>query len=175
MGEIWLKYFGGFTLNLKHWSWDLVTVISSVSATHIHSCRISKHGKTSQWTIFQSWNHELLTYSPGVVKLYTHPQRLCWLCAYLPLLQSPGNWELSWAPLPWAYDLVNSPSFATHHVKCLDLLTLHCLVANASCHHSLWTESEQVTRHSSGKTNDGSVLGRLNNPDTEQNADFIQN
>lgn len=40
------------------------------------------------------------------------------------------------------YDSVNSTSFTTHHVKHLDLLTLHCLVAKASCHHSLWTESE---------------------------------
>lgn len=94
----------------------------------------SRVGKTSFWLI----TSVLLRYAlipKGSVFLFCNFS----YCSLLGVVKWHG------LHCPGAYsvcDLVNCTSFTTHRVKRLGFLALHCLVANASCHHSLWTESE---------------------------------
>lgn len=107
---------------------------------------------------FPKLENTVWAYYLSLAKLCTHPRRPCSL--FFPTSATADSRELwSWVSsialeLVSACDLLDS---ILHHspVKHLDLLTLRCPVANASCHQTLETESKWVPHHSSGKARDG--------------------
>lgn len=158
LSNVWLRSFGGLHGELKKsvmmfsdpnmFIFDDVNIhAESQSMEDKINDTFSKVGNTNFWLSALA----LLSYPLIPKSSVLFFPSLC-DCRLLGILKSHGLY----CPGAYSvYDVVGSTSFSLHHAKHLDLLTLHCPGANASCHNPLWIESEWVSHHSRGKASDG--------------------